>query len=139
MDTDEFEIKATGTDMQDRVWTRSTMGAACSIADQAVERLGYQRAEVVNTYGGHRSDVLYSKEAVMAEMQTEVQMLELVDGMGKDRALMVKPSPLPICCDPGRHCAHHGEGPFNCCKCGAEFSYADVVEQQRLAKKGKKT
>jgi hypothetical protein len=134
VDTDEFEIKATGPEMKDRVWTRSTMGAACSIADQAVERLGYKRAEVVNTYGGHRSDVLYSKEATMAEMQTEVQMLELVDGMGVDRAIMVKASPLPICCDPGKHCAHHGEGPFFCCKCAAEFSFADVVEMQ----KGKK-
>ena len=72
MDTDEFEIKATGTDMQDRVWTRSTMGAACSIADQAVDRLGYQRAEVVNTYGGHRSDTLYVKVEMKNMKKDEV-------------------------------------------------------------------
>lgn len=59
MDTDEFEIKATGEGMETRTWTRSTMGAASAIADQAVTKLGYALAEVVNTYGGHRSDVLY--------------------------------------------------------------------------------
>jgi len=137
VDSDEFEIKATGQGMEPRIWTRSTMGAACAIADQAISKLGYTNAEVVNTYGGHRSDPLYvikDKEVQpMAEMQTEVQMLELVDGYGKERALMTKASPLPICCDPGKHCAHHGGGPFFCCKCAAEFSYADVVEQ-----KGKK-
>jgi len=70
----------------------------------------------------------------MSELQKEVQHLELVDGDGKVAAVMTKASPLPICCDPGRHCAHHGGDPFFCCKCAAEFSYADVVE-----KKGKFT
>ncbi len=67
----------------------------------------------------------------MAEIQKGVQQLELVDGYGKEPAIMVKASPLPICCDPGMHCAHHGGGPFFCCKCAAEFSYADVVEAQQ--------
>lgn len=58
----------------------------------------------------------------MAEMQKEPQMLELIDGMGIEPAIMTKASPLPICCAPGKHCAHHGEGPFFCCKCAAEFT-----------------
>jgi hypothetical protein len=58
----------------------------------------------------------------MAEMQKEPQMLELIDGMGIEPAIMTKASPLPICCDPGKHCAHHGGGPFFCCKCAAEFT-----------------
>ena len=60
----------------------------------------------------------------MADMQKEVQQLELVDGDGKTAAIMTKASPLPICCAPGKHCAHHGCDPFFCCKCAAEFDYA---------------
>lgn len=57
-DTDEFEIKATGP-QGERIWTRSHYGTAKIIADQTITKLGYTRAEVVNTYGGHRSSVLY--------------------------------------------------------------------------------
>lgn len=60
---DEFEIKATGHPTEpDRIWTRATMAPCSFIADQAVSRLGYARAEVVNTYGGHRSEPLYVAE-----------------------------------------------------------------------------
>lgn len=58
--TDEFEIKATGPDMPVRIWTRSTLDPAKFIADRAVSELGYTYAEVVNTYGGHRSDPLHT-------------------------------------------------------------------------------
>ena len=56
---DEFEIKGTGhkTD-PDRIWTRSDPKTAEHIALQVVHKLGFARAEVVNTYGGHRSNPL---------------------------------------------------------------------------------
>lgn len=60
----------------------------------------------------------------MADLQKEAQRLELVDGNGKEAAVMTKASPLPTQCDPDRHCAHHGGGPFFCCRCGAEFRSA---------------
>jgi hypothetical protein len=60
----------------------------------------------------------------MADLQKEVQRLNLVDGDGIEPAIMIKPSELPVQCAPGRHCAHHGADPFFCCKCGAEFTYA---------------
>lgn len=59
----------------------------------------------------------------MAELQKEPQMLELVDGDGKVPAIMTKASELTVQCAPGRHCAHHGENPFFCCRCSAEFIY----------------
>lgn len=61
-DIDEFEIRATSSDKEPRIWTRDTLDTAKSIADQAVSRLGYERAQVVNTYGGVRSDILYLAE-----------------------------------------------------------------------------
>lgn len=60
----------------------------------------------------------------MADLQKETQQLELVDGDGKAAAVMTKASSLPLQCDSGHHCAHHGDGPFFCCRCGAEFVYA---------------
>lgn len=60
----------------------------------------------------------------MADMQNDVQRLELIDGYGKEPAKMTKASPLPVSCEPGQHCAHHGKDPFFCCKCGAEFKAA---------------
>lgn len=68
--------------------------------------------------------VTIESEVVMADMQKEVQGLNLVDGYGIEPAIMTKPSDFPIQCDAGRHCAHHGDDPFFCCKCGAEFTYA---------------
>lgn len=61
---DEFEIQAIGhpTDL-DRKWTRSKLGASKSIVDRAVDELGYSKAWVVNTYGGHVSDTLYVRTA----------------------------------------------------------------------------
>lgn len=58
------------------------------------------------------------------------QMLELIDGFGKTRAVMTKAAPTDLGqCAPGRHCAHHGSDPFFCCRCGAEFRpcHLDVV------------
>lgn len=65
----------------------------------------------------------------MANLQEGIQSLQLVDGYPKEEAVMIKASPLPICCDPGRHCAHHGDDPYFCCKCGAEFTYPDKVKK----------
>lgn len=62
MDTDEFEIKATGKDGE-RIWTRSKYDTAKVIADQTITKLGYEKVQVVNTFGGHRSDVLYEVTA----------------------------------------------------------------------------
>lgn len=62
MDTDEFEIKATGPEGE-RIWTRNTYDVAKYIADSTITKLGYQRAQVINTFGGHRSDVLYEVTA----------------------------------------------------------------------------
>ncbi len=62
---DEFEIQATGHQTEpDRIWTRSSLGTSQWIADQAVVRLKYGRAVVINTFGGHRSDSLYTVEAL---------------------------------------------------------------------------
>ena len=62
-DTDEFEIKATGPEGE-RIWTRSTYDVAKYIADSTITKLGYHRAQVVNTFGGHRSDVLYEVKGI---------------------------------------------------------------------------
>ena len=60
MDTDEFEITATEhPHMETRVWTRSKYDTAKFIADSAITKLGYGKAVVINTFGGHRSDTLY--------------------------------------------------------------------------------
>lgn len=60
-DEDEFRISAfmESQVMPSRKWTRSTLAAAKSIADQAVSKLNYLTAEVRNTFGGDISDVLY--------------------------------------------------------------------------------
>ena len=63
LDTDEFEITATATGKEPQVWTRSHYGVAKVIADQTITKLGYEKAVVVNTFGGHRSDVLYEVTA----------------------------------------------------------------------------
>lgn len=63
MDTDEFEITATKPGQEPRVWTRNKYEVAKVIADSTITRLGYQKAVVVNTFGGHRSDVLYEVTA----------------------------------------------------------------------------
>ncbi len=62
--TDEFEIRAIGqSPNRERIWTRGNYDVAKFIADSAITKLGYTRAEVVNTFGGHRSDVLYEVTA----------------------------------------------------------------------------
>ena len=63
MDTDEFEITATHPTKDARVWTRSHYHVAKVIADSAITKLGYGKAVVVNTFGGHRSDTLYEVTA----------------------------------------------------------------------------
>ena len=60
---DEFEITATHPDRESKVWTRDKYEVAKVIADSTVTRLGYEKAVVVNTFGGHRSDVLYEVTA----------------------------------------------------------------------------
>jgi hypothetical protein len=58
---DEFLITATAEGKEPRTWTRSTYAVAKFIADSAVsDRSDYERAEVINTYGGDISDVLYT-------------------------------------------------------------------------------
>ena len=57
----------------------------------------------------------------MADKQTDVQWLELVDGLDVEACIMTEPSALEKQCAPNRHCARHGSGPFTCCKCGAQF------------------
>lgn len=59
MDTDEFEITATHPNKDPKVWTRSHYNTAKIIADSTITRLGYEKAVVINTFGGHRSNVLY--------------------------------------------------------------------------------
>ncbi len=63
MDTDEFEITATHPSKEARVWTRNKYEVAKVVADSTITRLGYEKAVVVNTFGGHRSDVLYEVTA----------------------------------------------------------------------------
>lgn len=57
--SDEFQIKAWKEDGTEKVWERSTLAIAKSIADQTIEK-GYVYAEVRNTYGGHISDPLHT-------------------------------------------------------------------------------
>jgi len=57
--TDEFEIKAKANDGSERVWNRSKLEVAKSIANSAVKKLGFTIAIVVNVHGGHRSQPLY--------------------------------------------------------------------------------
>ena len=59
---DEFEIRASSPGKEDRIWTRSSLDASRDIADSAVIILGYDKAVVVNTFGGDRSDPLYTAE-----------------------------------------------------------------------------
>jgi len=56
---DEFRITASKPGCEDRVWTRNSYSAAKAVADNAVIKLGYVIAQVVNTFGGHVSDTLY--------------------------------------------------------------------------------
>lgn len=58
--TDEFEIKATGPNMPERIWTRDDLSTAKFIADRIVNELGYTQAVVINTYGGIRSNPIYT-------------------------------------------------------------------------------
>ncbi len=61
---DEFQITATSSTKETRIWTRSYLNVSKFIADQAISRLGYDKAEVVNTYGGVVSDPLYVVEKI---------------------------------------------------------------------------
>lgn len=65
--------------------------------------------------------------------QQPTQMLEIIEGAGKVRARMTKPGPIAALgqCAPGLHCAHHGSGPFGCCRCGAEFEMAPELKAVR--------
>lgn len=67
--TDEFEVRGYTDDEGERggTWTRATLAASMAFAEELVARHGYRRAEVRNTYGGHRSDVLYGLQATDGE------------------------------------------------------------------------
>ena len=70
--TDEFEITASGhATSADQMWHRSTLDVAKFIADQAIQRLGFTRAVVINTFGGHRSNPIYIATPEGGEMQAE--------------------------------------------------------------------
>lgn len=56
---DEFLIIASGGKGPNREWTRNNFSAAQMVADRA-SRLGYAKVEVFNTYGGYKSDALYT-------------------------------------------------------------------------------
>lgn len=58
--SEEFEVRATGPDMPVRIWTREKLDPCKFIAERAVEDLGYTKAEVVNTFGGVRSNPIYT-------------------------------------------------------------------------------
>lgn len=57
---DEYEIKATGEGMEDRIWTRDKLSSSKKVAEGAIAKLGYSKAEVFNTFGGHRGWSLYT-------------------------------------------------------------------------------
>jgi hypothetical protein len=59
MALDEFEIIATDADGTSRVWKRSRLAPCKVIAESAVQKLGYQKAQVFNVFGGNRSESLY--------------------------------------------------------------------------------
>jgi hypothetical protein len=61
---DEFRITASKDKTEDRIWTRSSLGTSKHIADQAITKLGFTKAIVVNTFGGHISDSLYTVEKI---------------------------------------------------------------------------
>lgn len=65
---DEFLIVAKKEGQPDRSWTRSTLSTSQFIADQAITRLGYEMATVVNTFGGHISDPLYKVEMINGKL-----------------------------------------------------------------------
>lgn len=71
MDTDEFEITATHPDKEPKVWTRNKYETAKVVADSTITRLGYLKAVVVNTFGGHRSDVLYEVTGSHSSLQSK--------------------------------------------------------------------
>ena len=73
--TDEFEVVATGDDMPIKRWTRTRLEPCQFIAQRAVEDLGYSKAEVFNTYGGDRSDALYT-----VTPEQVINQLELANG-----------------------------------------------------------
>ena len=62
------------------------------------------------------------KLATTPPLQVKPQRLELIDGYGRQPAIMVKAGVLETQCAEDQHCVHHGSGPvYPCCKCGAHF------------------
>ena len=59
MALDEFEIIATDADGTSRVWKRSRLASSKAIAEFAVNKRGYVKAQVFNVFGGNRSESLY--------------------------------------------------------------------------------
>ncbi len=58
-------------------------------------------------------------------LQAGIQYLELVDGMGKEPAVMTAGAFEGLeACARDAHCAHHCDDPFPCCRCGALFRRA---------------
>lgn len=60
MSCDEFEIKAFDSNKNYRIWTRNSLSSALNLAQQVLNQ-GYNNVEVVNIFGGHRSDNFYNK------------------------------------------------------------------------------
>lgn len=51
--------------------------------------------------------------------------LQVIDGMPPEPVKFINQAdPRVKSCNPDRHCACHGGGPFYCCKCGALFESA---------------
>lgn len=58
-------------------------------------------------------------------------MERVIDGNPPQAVRIVSQAKVAPCCDPGRHCAAHGSGPFFCCRCGAESKLAPVKPPTR--------
>lgn len=56
------------------------------------------------------------------------QRERVIDGRGYETVFQVTPGSMQPECAPGAHCAAHGEGPFFCCRCGAEFRLPTETE-----------
>jgi hypothetical protein len=60
--------------------------------------------------------------------ETKRIRLVVIDGEPACSVMMVSPPVHPSgACRDDRHCAAHGEGPYVCCRCGAQFLEAAVA------------
>lgn len=61
------------------------------------------------------------KQAPLPPNGTRVYELELIDGMGPEKATM-RSGPVAGLAECRNHCAHHGSSVFHCCRCGSTFT-----------------